>query len=251
MGTELKERLSAKQICDRRIQIEGLITQAVELLGEAESLMKTVTIYGLNFDRNTLYSPSDRNQRARTVKKLSDQVNRKFWDHILELGQFRELMSAEKRKEIDNDLENPPVLTYNTLTSTFNDLLSNRVNMLTDLTESVFKQRSSCYKSNLGHKINKRLVFNNVFSKHGGRFQTDLLNDACKVFSVLTGVESPEIVNLLSDSEEPILYFNGAVKFVAYQNGNVHVWILDMEIEYKINNILNKCFDGQLPEIFI
>ena len=251
MGTELKERLNANQICERRVQIEGMLNQAVDLLGEADSLMQTISTHGLSFDRNTFYSLSERNQRARSLEKLTGQVNSKFWDHILELGQFRELMSAEKRKQIDKDMENPPALTYATLTATFNDLLGDRVNMLQDLTESVFKSRSSEYKSNQGHKLNKRLIFNNVFGKYGFRYQSDLLTDACRVFAVLTGIESPEVVSILSEAQEPVFAFDGAVKFVVYQNGNVHVWILDKELEHKVNNILNGCFDGQLPEVII
>ncbi len=249
MRNELKERLNAKQICDRRDQIEALLTQAISLIGEADSLLKTVSNYGLSFDRHTFYSPSDQNQRAKSLKTLISQVDGKLWEHILELGQFRELMSADKRKSIDKDMETPPRLTYATLTATFNDLLNDRVNMLQDLTESVFKNRNCDYKSNHGHKLNKRLVFNNVFCRYGWRYQCDLLEDACKVFAVLTGCPSPHVVNLLSEATEPLIAFDGKVKFVAYQNGNVHVWILDKDLEHKINDVLNGCFEGQLPDI--
>ncbi|EHA1127165.1 TPA: DUF4942 domain-containing protein [Vibrio vulnificus] len=249
MRNELKERLNAKQICDRRDQIEALLTQAISLIGEADSLLKTVSNYGLSFDRHTFYNPSDQNQRAKSLKTLITQVDGKLWEHILELGQFRELMSADKRKSIDKDMETPPQLTYETLTATFNDLLNDRVNMLQDLTESVFKNRNSDYKSNHGHKLNKRLVFNNVFCRYGWRYQCDLLEDACKVFAVLTGCPSPHVVNLLSEATEPLIAFDGKVKFVAYQNGNVHVWILDKDLEHKINDVLNGCFEGQLPDI--
>lgn len=249
MRNELKERLNAKQICDRRDQIEVLLTQAISLIGEADSLLKTVSTYGLSFDRHTFYSPSDQNQRSKSLKTLITQVDRKLWEHILQLGQFRELMSADKRKSIDKDMETPPRLSYETLTATFNDLLNDRVNMLQDLTESVFKNRNSAYKSNHGHKLNKRLVFNNVFCRYGWRYQCDLLEDACKVFAVLTGCPSPYVVNLLSEATEPLIAFDGKVKFVAYQNGNVHVWILDKDLEHKINDVLNGCFEGQLPDI--
>ncbi len=121
--------------------------------------------------------------------------------------------------------------------------------MLQDLTESVFKNRNSDYKSNLGHKLNKRLVFNNVFCKYGWRYQSDLLEDACRVFSVLTGCESPEVVSILANTKEPLLAYEGKVKFVGYQNGNVHIWLLDRDLEHQINDILNGCFEGQLPDI--
>lgn len=249
MRNELKERLNAKQICERRDQIEALLTQAISLLGEADSLLKTVSKYGLTFDRHTFYSPSEQVQRTNSLKTLTTEVDKKMWQHILDLGQFRQLMSADKRQAIDKDMENPPRLTYGSLTATFNDLLNDRANMLQDLTESVFKSRNSDYKSNQGHKLNKRLVFENVFCRHGFSYQSDLLEDACRIFSVLTGCPTPNIVNLLSESTEPLLDFEGKVRFVAYQNGNVHVWILDKELEHKINDVLNGCFEGQLPDI--
>ncbi|HBC3544479.1 TPA: DUF4942 domain-containing protein [Vibrio parahaemolyticus] len=252
MSTTLKERLNARQVCERRDQIETLLTQAVILMGEADGLLQTISTHGLSFDRRSFYNPSDQSNRAKSLKTLMTQVDRKLWQHILELGQFRDLMSADKRQSIDEDMENPPPLTYDTLTATFNGLLNERVNMLQDLTESVFKNRSSNYKSNEGHKLNKRLVFNNVFCKKWGwRYQADLLEDACKVFSVLTGCTSPEIVSILSkmSAQEPFIAFDGKVKFVAFQNGNVHVWLLDKDLEHKINDVLNGCFDGQLPDI--
>ncbi|MGR5178841.1 hypothetical protein [Vibrio mediterranei] len=83
MTYQLKEKLNAKQICERRDQIEALLTQAISLLGEADSLMKTVSNYGLSFDRNTFYSPSDANQRHRSLSNLTKQVDQKsgsiFW----------------------------------------------------------------------------------------------------------------------------------------------------------------------------
>ncbi len=108
MRTELKEKLNAKQICERRDQIAALLTQALCLLGEADSLLKTISSHGLSFDRHTFYSPSDQTQRHRSLKTLTTQVDAKLWAHILELGQFRDLMSADKRKAIDKDMENPP-----------------------------------------------------------------------------------------------------------------------------------------------
>ncbi len=250
MRNALKERLNARQICERRDQIEALLTHAVILMGEADSLLKTMNAHGLSFTKDTFYSPSDQSQRAKSLKMLMTEVDRTLWNRVLELGQFRALMSADKRKDIDNDMENPPRLTYETLTATFNSLLNDRVNMLQDLTESVFLNRSSSYKSNEGHKLNKRLIFNHVFcQKWGWRYQADLLDDACKVFSVLTGCPSLDVVNLLSkDKETPLVAFDGKVKFVAFQNGNVHVWLLDKDLEHKINDVLNGCFDGQLPD---
>ncbi|MCG6230277.1 DUF4942 domain-containing protein [Vibrio furnissii] len=251
MNNSLRERLNAYQICERRDQIEACITQAVSLLGEADSLLKTICDFGLSFDRNTFYDLSDAHQRYKSIRKLTVQVDKKLWSHIFELGQFRDLMSAEKYKSVDNDLDTPPQLTYDTLTATFNDLLNDRVNMLQNLTESVFKHRSRSFVSNTGHKLNKRLIFEKVFSSDVWRVQKHLIEDACKVFSVLTGCPVPEVISILEVSDEPLIAFDGKVKFVAYQNGNVHVWLLDRELEYKINDVLNGCFDGQLAKFHV
>lgn len=240
-STAIKERLNAQQLCDRRKDIVTLITKAMETLSEADMLLKTLCNYGFTFDRNTIYSPSDPAQKLRTIQEMTKQADRKIWDHIVELGQFRELMTIKEQRKINDALESCPPVTIETVTATFAELLANRPNMLQDLVETAFIERSSGYKSNSGNKINKKQVINRVFCRYGfsnwGSRPCDRLEDLTKAVAILLGMEKPHITNILTKEREHIA-FEGKVKYVAYQNGNVHVTILDKILLDKLNDVL-------------
>lgn len=248
-GNELKERLNANQLCERRNEIVTLITKAMETLGEADALLHTLCKYGFTFDRNTIYSPSDSGRRLKTIEDLTKQADRKIWDHIVELGQFRDLMTVKEQRRISEQLEDCPPVTIDNVTATFSSLLSNRPNMLQDLVETAFLERSSGYKSNDGNKINKRQVVNGVYCKYGftnwGSRPCDRLDDIVKAISLLTGFEKPHITNILKDKSEYI-GFEGKVKFKAFQNGNVHIWIQDKKLLDKLNDVLSGAMGNKI-----
>lgn len=248
-STAVKEKLNANQLCERRDEIVMLITKAMETLSEADMLLKTLCNYGFTFERNTIYSPSDPTQKLRTIKELTKQTDRKIWDHIVELGQFRELMTIKEQRKINDALESCPPVTIETVTATFAGLLANRPNMLHDLVETAFLERSSGYKSNGGNKINKKQVIDGVFCRYGftnwGSRPCDRLEDLTKAVSILVGMEKPHITNILAKEREYIA-FEGKVKYVAYQNGNVHVTILDKTLLDKLNDVLAGAMGAKL-----
>lgn len=250
-STALKERLNANQMCERRDEIVAKLTQAMECLSEADLLLKTLTTHGFAFDRNTFYSPSEPASKMRTLGILTKQTDRKIWDHIVELGQFRDLMTVKEQRRIYEELEACPPVTIDTVTATFASLLSNRPNMLHDLVETAFLERSSGYKSNAGNKINKRQVINGVYCKYGfanwGSRPCDRMDDLVKACSLLTGLEAPHVVNVLKEQDE-LVCFSGAVKFKAYNNGNVHMWILDKTLLDKLNDVLAGAMGAKLGE---
>lgn len=239
-STQLKERLNARQICERRDQIIGLITSALEKLGEADQLLETITHRGLSFDRSTICSPSSVNHRSESIKKLTKQTDQKLWRHIVELGQFQDLMSVKQQRIIDEQLEQCPPLTYESVTATFGDLLNNRPNMLQDLVETAFLERSSGYKSNKGMKIGRKHVLHRVYNKFGFSnygYASDRLRDITKAIAVLEGVEAPHVVNILSSQHE-FEWLSHRVVFKSFQNGNVHVQIHDQTIVDELNDVL-------------
>lgn len=248
-STEIKESLNASQMCERRDEIVTLITKSIESLNEADRLLKTMTKYGLSFDRNTIYNPSDDAQKIKTIENLTKQADSKIWGHIVELGQFKKLMTVKQQRKLSEQIEKCPPVTIDTVTATFSDLLASRPDMLHDLIETAFLERSKGYKSNLGMKINKRQVVNGVFCKYGfrnwGSHPCDRLDDIAKAIAILTGTEQINITNeLQADSE--ITRFDGKVRFKAFKNGNVHIWIDDNELLERLNDVLAKSMDGKV-----
>jgi hypothetical protein len=241
-STEIKENLNAVKLCERRDQIVTLLTKAMESLSEADLLLKTITTHGFSFDRNTIYSPSSPDQKMKTINILTKQADRKIWDHIIELGQFRDLMTVKEQRKISEQLEDCPPVTIETVTATFSSLLKNRPNMLQDLVETAFLERSGGYKSNKGMKINKRQVVDGVFCKYGftnwGSRPCDRLDDITKAISKLLGEEKPHIFNILKVNSE-YSAFGGKVRYKAFKNGNVHVWIDDKDLLDRLNDVLS------------
>lgn len=240
-SSSIAEKLSAELMCERRSEIVSLITQSMECLSQADTLLKTLSTHGFSFDRNTIYSPSDPDKKMRTIDNLTKQADQKIWQRIVELGKFKDLMTVKQQRILAEQIEACPPVTIETVKATFSDLLANRPNMLQDLVETAFLERSGGYKSNSGNKINKRQVVDGVFCRYGftnfGSRPCDRLEDITKACSILLGYEKPHITNILKQDSE-YLAFDGRVKFKAFKNGNVHIWIEDRSLLDKLNDVL-------------
>lgn len=250
MSNQIMERLNAKEICERRDQIEVQIIKAMDALGEADRLLKTICTHGFYFDRNVFYSPSEPSNRSKASKTLMQQADRKLWDRVIELGQFKDLMSVKQKRVIDEQIENCPRLSYETLTATFGELLQNRPNLLKDLIETAFIERNKEFKSNQGMKIKKKHIVGKVFCKYGFNmhgYASERLEDITKAIAFLEGEEIPHIVNILSDSFE-YSWLGGRVEFKSFQNGNVHVFIKDQLIIDRLNDVLSGAMGAKVGE---
>lgn len=240
-STEIAEKLSAGSICAKRDEIVSLLTQSMECLSLADTLLKTLHTHGFNFDRHTIYNPSDPTNKMASLERLTRQADQKIWQRIVELGKFQELMTVKQQRVLAEQIEACPPVTIETVTATFSELLSNRPNMLQDLVETAFLERSGGYKSNQGNKINKRQVVNGVFCKYGftnwGSRPCDRLDDITKAIALLLGMEKPHITKILKVDSEHVA-FGGKVKFKAFKNGNVHIWIEDKQLLDKLNDVL-------------
>lgn len=238
---EIAEKLSAESICSKRDEIVSLLNQSMECLSLADTILKTLSTHGFSFDRNTIYSPSNPSSKIKSLEALTRQADQKIWQRIVEIGKFQELMTVKQQRVLAEQIERCPPVTIDTVTATFSELLANRPNMLQDLVETSFLERSSGYKSNSGNKINKRQVVNGVFCRYGytnwGSRPCDRLDDIVKAIAILLGMEKPHIVNILKVDSEHIA-FEGKVKFKAFKNGNVHILIEDAQLLDKLNDVL-------------
>lgn len=250
-STEIAEKLSAESICERRNEIVSLLTQSIECLSQADTLLKTLSTHGFSFDRNTIYSPSTPSNKMRTIEDLTKQADSKIWQRIVELGKFKDLMTVKQQRVLAEQIEACPPVTLDTVTATFSELLSNRPNMLQDLVETAFLERSSGFKSNKGNKINKRQIVDGVFCRYGftnwGSRPCDRLEDIAKACALLLGFEKPHITNILKQDSEH-LAFDGRVKFKAFKNGNVHIWIEDSQLLDKLNDVLAGAMGAKIGE---
>ncbi len=250
-STTIAEKLNAELMCERRNEIVSLLTQSIECLSQADTLLKTLSTHGFSFDRNTIYSPSTPSNKIKTIENLTKQADSKIWQRIVELGKFQELMTVKQQRTIAEQIEACPPVTIETVTATFSELLSNRPNMLQDLVETAFLERSSGFKSNKGNQVNKRQVVEGVFCRYGftnwGSRPCDRLEDITKACAILLGYEKPHITNILRQDSEH-LAFDGRVKYKAFKNGNVHIWIEDSQLLDKLNDVLAGAMGAKLGE---
>ena len=250
MSNQVMERLNAKEICERRDQIEVQVIKAMDALGEADRLLKTICTHGFYFDRNVFYSPSEPSNRSKASKALMQQADQKLWGRVIELGQFKDLMSVKQRRAIDEQLERCPRLSYETLTATFGELLQNRPNLLKDLVETAFAERSKEFKNNQGMKINKKHIVGKVFCKYGFNmhgYASERLEDITKAIAFLEGEDSPHVISILSESFD-YSWLDGRVEFKKFKNGNVHVFINDQLIIDRLNDVLSGAMGAKVGE---
>ncbi len=223
-GTGLKTILTGEQICDKRTEIEVLITRAVSLLGDADKISREIGMqYGIYnaLDRHSFYGIGGND--ADIVKKIIKNIDRAAWRSVIETGGFRELMSVKEKRKMDDYIADAPPLTYETLKATFAGLMQNRPDMLKDLIETAFIERDKKYKSNQGMKINKRQVINGVFDSWGYRncygYRVERLQDIVKAVSLVNGEKPPEVIpelqRAISNNER--YYTHGVMRFRAFK----------------------------------
>lgn len=238
---EVTERLNASTMCERRDEAVLLIHKAMEALSDADKILTSVAKYGFSFHRDIIYSVGNDANKMKAIDNLTKQVDEKMWSRVVELGQFRDLMTVVQQRKLSDELSKCPPFTIETVTATVGELLNNRPNMLQDLIETSFTERSKGFKSNEGMKINKRQVINNVFCRYGmmnrGYRQVDRLDDIVKVISVLLGCEIPHVSSSLAINSESI-EFDGKVRFKAFKNGSVHIWVECEDLLNKLNDVL-------------
>lgn len=251
-SNEVTERLSASKMCEKRDEAIMLIHQAMEALSDADKILTGVAKYGLSFQRDVLYNVANDANKMKVIDNLVKQVDVKMWSKVVELGQFRDLMTVTQQRKLSDELSKCPPFTIETVTATVGELLSNRPNMLQDLIETSFTERAKGFKSNQGMKINKRQVINNVFCRYGmmnhGYRQVDRLDDIVKAISVLLGCDSPHVSSVLKVDDE-VIEFDGKVRFKAFKNGNVHIWIECEDLLNKLNDVLAGAMGAKVGDI--
>jgi len=229
------------------------LTKCIEAASQLAKIMSNTVQYGINLGREHFCLIDQDNKKVSVINKLTKEIDSKFWNKLIQMGEFRELMNSKRIDELNNQLrENPPAFTVDTATATLTKLINERPKLLTELVESAFKGRSKSHKSNGKMKIDKKQIFSSVFNQSGYTCSfsrsAEIINDICKAISILTGTKRDNVINKLVRGEE-LFTFDNKVKFKSFMNGNVHMTILDEDLINKLNDVLNGCYKGQIGSI--
>lgn len=227
--------------------------KCMEAASQLAKIMTNTVQYSINIGRENFTMIERDNHKINIIAKLTKEIDSKFWNKLIQMGEFRELMNSKRIDELNDQLcNNPPAFTVDTATATLTQLIDERPKLLTELVESAFKGRSKSHKSNGRMKIDKKQIFASVFDQSGYTCSfsrsAEIINDICKAISILTGTKRDNVINELIRGEE-LFTFDVKVKFKSFMNGNVHMTILDADLTDKLNDVLNNCYKGQIGSI--
>lgn len=229
------------------------LTKCIEAASQLAKIMSNTVQFGVNLGRENFCLIEQDNKKISVINKLIKEIDSKFWNKTIQMGEFRELMNSKRIDELNDQLcNNPPAFTFNTATATLTQLIEERPKLLTELVESAFKGRSKTHNSNGRIKIDSKQIFSSIFNQSGHTcsfsHSAEIINDMCKAISILTGIKRSNVINELKLGED-LVTFEGKVKFKTFKNGNVHMFILDEDLTNKLNDVLNHCYKGQIGSI--
>ncbi|WBU58589.1 DUF4942 domain-containing protein [Paracoccus sediminicola] len=220
----------------------------------------------LHYDDNqtvekSLYPDFDTEKTFATYKRTLDAA---IWRRIVEETRLKEIMDRTERDQLDkqmaaNDMPEP---TFETIRATLARLTGEANLIFQRGVARAFASLSPAFKSHDAFKINKRMIFEWVFSEGGywsysghGEQLRRTLADVERVFSQLAGNRSygalERAIGLsrrggygARQSEVESEYFLART----FKNGNLHLWIKDEALLRKVNRVLADYYGEVLPD---
>lgn len=182
------------------------------------------------------------------------------WNILLQDSGLRSLMSAAKRKEMDERIraEHVPALTRDAILATFRALHDARLEMFEQGVIDCFRRLSWDYRTNLPQKFRTRIVMTYLTSYESANLpQSDELDDLLRVFHLCDG--KPEAdhrrssYRLISEAMRatalwPKVAENDYFSIRLYKNQSRHVTFKRPDLIDRLNRVLAKHFPHALPE---
>ena len=189
---------------------------------------------------------------ATLVERFQATVDAGGWTTLLQDSGIRSLMSAAKRKEVDEAIhtEQVPPLTREAIRATFTQLHESREEMFEQGVIECFRRLSWDYKTNLPRKFGKRMVVTYLTSYGSANYQQcDGLDDLLRVFHLCDG--KPEADHrrscyrlideaMRATSEWPKCTKNEYFSITLYKNESGHVTFKRPDLIQHLNRILAK-----------
>ncbi|QZI90741.1 hypothetical protein MYOV065v1_p0037 [Vibrio phage PS15B.2] len=218
-------------------------TIAVEAISDLMFTVNSATGRNIHSEVGCFVGVQNDSSKMHKIKMITREVDVLFWQKLIKLCQFKEIMHSKKFDQLETELyKNTPPFTVDNATATLTQLINELPDLLTELVRNTFTCRSKDHKSNGKVKLDKKQVYKSLLSSSYGE---NILIDITRAISILEGVDNEHILQELKQNRE-ITKYDGKVKFKAFLNHNVHVTFLDEELLNKMNDVLNKCYSGQI-----
>lgn len=221
-------------------------TIAVEAISDLMFTVSTATGRSIHREVSSFVGVENDGSKIHKIKMIKREVDVLFWQKLIKICQFKEIMHSKKYDQLESELyNNTPEFTVDNATATLTQLISELPDLLTELVRNTFTCRSKDHKSNGNMKLDKKQVYKSLLSSSHGE---NLLIDITRAISILEGVSNEYILRELNERREVVKY-DGKVKFKAFLNGNVHVTFLDEDLLNKLNDVLAGAMGAKVGEI--
>ena len=163
---ELIPSLSIANLLQQREAVLILFQEALEKLEQAHALATAARLGFPDFSMargwrsNGLHMTGECANRTTLLETFQACVDAGGWTTLLHDSGMRSIMSASKRKDVDEQIgaEKVPELTREAIRATFATLHDSRVDMFEQGVLECFRRLSWDYKTNLPQKFGKRMV---------------------------------------------------------------------------------------------
>ena len=262
---ELIPSLSIANLLQQREAVLILFQEALEKLEQAHALATAARLGfpDLSMARvwrgHGLRMTGEFANRTTLLETFQACVDAGGWTTLLQDSGMRSIMSASKRKEVDEQLgaEKVPALTREAIRSTFASLHDSRMDMFEQGVLECFRRLSWDYKTNLPQKFGKRMVMTYLTSYGSANMrQTDQLDDLLRVFHLCDGKPEADhrtgAYRLIADAMQttsvwPKLAENDYISIRLFKNHNGHVTFKRPDLIQRLNRIIGTHYPHALP----
>ena len=253
---ELIPSVSIATLLQQREAVMILFQEALEKLEQAHALATAARLGfpGLSMTRgwrgHGIHMTGEFANTTTLLETFQACVDAGGWTTLLQDSGLRSMMSASKRKEVDEQIgaEQVPELTREAICATFATLHDSRMDMFEQGVIKCFRRLSWDYKTNLPQKFGKRMVMTDLTSYGSANMrQTDHLNDLLRVFHLCDGKPEADhrrgAYRLITDAMQltsswPTIAENDYVSIRLFTNQNGHVTFKRPDLVTRLNRII-------------
>lgn len=257
--------ISIANLLQQRDAILTLVQDAVEKLTQAHTIAQAAQLGFPDVTISREYRGHGMSMTGPYAKQKEIQetiqacVDAGGWDRLIKDSGLRSVMSAAKRKEMQEAIHNKkvPALTREAITTTFKTLHESRVEMFQQGVIECFQRLSWHYKTNQPQKFGKRIVVSYLTSYGSGNFpQCDQLDDLLRVFYVCDGKPEADhrrsTYHLVSEAMQatntwPKLAANDYFSVRLYKNRSGHVTFTRPDLVTRLDRIIASHYPDALP----
>ena len=261
---ELIPSLSIANLLQQREAVMILFQEALEKLEQAHAIATAARLgfpdlsMARGWRGHGIRMTGELSNRTTLLETFQACVDAGGWTTLLQDSGMRSIMSASKRKEVDEQIgaEKVLALTRDAIRATFTTLHDSRVDMFEQGVIECFRRLSWDYKTNLPQKFGKRLVMTSLTSYGSANMrQTDHLDDLLRVFHLCDGKPEADhrtgAYRLIADAMQttsawPKLAENDYVSVRLFKNQNGHVTFKRPDLVKRLNLIIAKHFPHAL-----